>query len=104
MTITIKLRRRAMNEETVNIAKAKKHFSELLDQVAFGKKHILITKRGKPMARLVPADEIDTHLGNARGWLEDDDPFFDVIDEIVKDRGKHVSRILKEISSDNVPA
>ena len=93
-----------MNEETVNIAKAKKHFSELLDQVAFGKKHILITKRGKPMARLVPADEIDTHLGNARGWLEDDDPFFDVIDEIVKDRGKHVSRILKEISSDNVPA
>ena len=27
---------------TVNIAKAKKHFSELLGQVAFGKKHILI--------------------------------------------------------------
>ena len=93
-----------MIEVTVNIAKAKKHFSELLGQVAFGKKHILITKRGKPMARLVPADEIDTHLGNARGWLEDDDPFFNVIDEIVKDRGKHVPRALKEISSDNVSA
>ena len=30
-----------MIEVTVNIAKAKKHFSELLGQVAFGKKHIL---------------------------------------------------------------
>ena len=100
----IELRGKAMIEKTINIAKAKKHFSELLGQVAFGKKHILITKRGKPMARLVPADEIDTHLGNAKGWLEDDDPFFDAIDGIVKDRGKHSPRVLKEIFSDNVPA
>jgi len=89
-----------MIEVTVNIAKAKKHFSELLGQVAFGKKHILISKRGKPMARLVPADEIDAHLSQAKGWLEDDDPFFDAIDGIVKDRGKHISRILKD---DKVP-
>ena len=87
-----------MIEVTVNIAKAKKHFSELLGQVAFGKKHILITKRGKPMARLVPVDKIDTHLSQAKGWLEDDDPFFDAMEGIVKDRGKHVPRILKEIS------
>ena len=86
-----------MLEETINIAKAKKHFSELLGQVAFGKKHILITKRGKPMARLVPADEIDTHLSKAKGWLEDDDPYFEAIDGIVKDRGKHVPRILKGV-------
>ena len=52
------------------------------------------------MARLVPADEIDAHLSQAKGWLEDDDPFFDAIDGIVKDRGKHVSRILKD---DKVP-
>ena len=87
-----------MIEVTVNIAKAKKHFSELLGQVAFGKKHILITKRGKPMARLVPADEIDAHLSQAKGWLEDDDPFFDAMEGIVKNRGKHIPRILKEIS------
>ena len=65
-----------MTEETVNVAEAKKKFSELLGRVAFGKKHILITKRGKPMARLAPADEINLHLSNARGWPEDDDPFF----------------------------
>jgi len=85
-----------MTEETVNIAKAKKHFSELLGKVAFGKKHILITKRGKPMARLVPEDELDMHLCDAKGWLENNDPFFDAIDRIVLDRSKHVSRMLRE--------
>ncbi len=85
-----------MTEETVNVAEAKKKFSDLLGQVAFGKKHILITKRGKPMARLVPADEIDIHLCNAKGWLENDDPFFDTIDRIIQDRSKHVPRIVKE--------
>ena len=85
-----------MIEETVNIAEAKKHFSELLGRVAYGKKQILITKRGKPMARLVPADEIDMHLCNAKGWLEDDDPFFDAISRIIQERSKHVPRILKE--------
>jgi len=39
------------------------------------------------MARLVPADEIDTHLSKAKGWLEDDDPFFDAINT------RHFSRI-----------
>ena len=88
-----------MSEKTINVAEAKKHFSELLGQVAFGKKHILITKRGKPMARLVPADEPDRHLSRAKGWLEGDDPFFDEIDRIVQDRTKHVPRVLKETST-----
>ena len=48
------------------------------------------------MARLIPAGEVAVHLGNAHGWLEDDDPFFDTIDGIVKDRSMHVPRILKE--------
>ena len=89
-----------MTEETVNVARARKHFSELLDQVAFGKKHILITKRGKPMARLVPTDEPDMHLCDARGWLENSDPFFDIIEQIILDRSKHVPRMLKEIPAE----
>ena len=89
-----------MTEETVNVAEAKKHFSDLLGQVAYGKKHILITKRGKPMARLVPADEIDNHLSNARGWLEDDDSFFEDIDRIIRKRSRHVPRILKDSAAE----
>jgi len=89
-----------MNEETVNVAEAKKHLSELLGQVAYGKKKILITKRGKPMARLVPAEnESDLHLVYAKGWLEDDDSFFITMNRIVKERSKHVPRILKQKSS-----
>ena len=85
-----------MPEETINVAEAKKHFSEILGRVAFGKKHILITKRGKPMARLVPADETHMHLSDATGWLADDDPFFDTIRKIIQDRSKHVPRVIKE--------
>ena len=85
-----------MNEKSINIADAKKHFSELVGRVAYAKERLLITKRGKPMARLVPIEESERHLGDARGWLDDTDPFFSAIERIVEDRNKHVPRILIE--------
>ena len=84
-----------MNEQTISVAEAKKHFSELLGKVAYGKEQILITKRGQPMARLVPADQPERHLGDVKGWLDEKDPFFDTIDRIIKGRKSHSSRILK---------
>ncbi len=85
-----------MNEESINVAEAKKHLSELLGRVAYGKQEILITKRGKPMARLAPVENSsDLHLGYAKGWLKDDDPFFNVIEGIIKKRSMHIPRILK---------
>ncbi len=84
-----------MNDETVNVAEAKKHLSELLGRVAYGKQHILITKRGKPMARLVPAEGIVRHLSDARGWLKDNDPFFNTLERIISDRSKHIPRALQ---------
>ncbi|MBW1697165.1 MAG: type II toxin-antitoxin system prevent-host-death family antitoxin [Deltaproteobacteria bacterium] len=89
-----------MIEETVNIAGIKKHFSDILGRVAYGKKRILITKGGKPMARLVPADGNDTHLSQAKGWLDNDDPFFDTIERIVQKRSKHKPRVFKTISTE----
>jgi prevent-host-death family protein len=41
---------------SLNVADAKKQFSDLLGRVAYGGETILITRRGKPMAKLVPAD------------------------------------------------
>jgi len=84
-----------MNDETVNMAEAKKHLSELLGRVAYGKQHILITKRGKPMARLVPAEGNVRHLSNAQGWLKDNDPFFNALERIISDRSKHIPRVLQ---------
>ena len=54
-----------MIQKTINIADAKKHFSDLLGRVAYGKEQIIITKRGKPMARLVPTDINDKNLAQA---------------------------------------
>ena len=39
--------------ESFNIAEAKSHLSELLERVSDGEE-ILLTRRGKPVARLVP--------------------------------------------------
>ena len=85
-----------MNEEVINLAEAKKHFSELIGKIAHGKKQILITKRGKPMARIIPVDKPIRHLGDAKGWLDEDDSFFDEIKHIIQNRKKHVPRLIKE--------
>ena len=83
-----------MTRKTISVAEAKKHLSELLGRVAYGGEQIVITKRGKPLARLVPATEESKHLVEAKGWLNDEDDFFEVIDHIVEDRDKHVPRVL----------
>ena len=72
----------------VSVAEAKQHLSDLLGRVAYGKESVTITKRGKPMAVLVPPAMIRQrpHLADARGWLEADDPFFATIDRIGKSR------------------
>ena len=85
-----------MSGQSMSVAEAKKHLSELLGRVAFGKEQFIITKRGKPMARLVPAEEHVKHLAEARGWLEEGDDFFQTMDRIVRDRSKHAPRAMAE--------
>ena len=84
-----------MKEHSVNVAEAKKHFSELLGKVAYGKEEIVITKRGRPMARLIPAEHSERHLGDVKGWLDENDPFFDNINLIIQDRKNHVPRVAR---------
>src|SRR5215468_9741245 len=82
---------------TINVADAKRHFADLLGRVAYGGETITITRRGKPMARLVPvdADTAAPHVADVKGWLEDDAPFFTVINTIVADRETHHPRALR---------
>ncbi len=86
-----------MTIKECSVAEAKKHFSELLGRVAYGGEHILISKRGKPLAMLVPSTKEPTedHLCKVEGWLENDDSFFRIIDQIVLDRARNAPRILK---------
>lgn len=81
---------------SLNVAEAKKHFSDLLARVAFGGESVLITRRGKPMAKLVPAEVPEaSYLDGVKGWLDDDDPFFQVIDDIVASRSRHAPRVFQ---------
>ncbi len=82
-------------EPELDVAEAKKRFSDLLGRVAHGGESILITRRGRPMARLVPvAGDRAAHLASVRGWLDDDDPFFAAVDEIVASRTRRRPRAL----------
>lgn len=81
----------------LNVAEAKKHFSDLLGRVAFGGETIVITRRGRPLAKLAPlVAEEPTHLADVRGWLEADDPFLSEVDAIVAQRASHRPRVWVE--------
>ena len=90
-----------MNNKTFNVAEAKKHLSEILGRVAHGGERITISKRGKPLAILIPPSESspEDHLAKTKGWLENDDPFFGLINQIVRDRATHTPRVLKSKKS-----
>jgi len=87
-------------ETRINVADAKRVFSDLLGRVAYGGESIVITRRGKPMAWLVPPGRTDTsrRLGDVEGWLDGDDPYFTIVDEIVAARPNHRPRTLGNTS------
>jgi prevent-host-death family protein len=61
--------------KSVNVHEAKTHFSALLKKVEAGEE-IVIAKAGRPVARLVPAEQSpERELGWDRGahfWIADD--------------------------------
>lgn len=55
----------------INIHQAKTHLSRIVEEVAAGKE-VVIAKAGKPMARLVPMQQVVTkkHLGLLKGKIK----------------------------------
>ncbi len=81
--------------KTTTVAQAKARLSELIGQVAHAGHSVLITRRGRPMAKLVPVDTpARRHPAKVKGWLDKDDPFFDALDGIVAERAKHKPRTI----------
>jgi prevent-host-death family protein len=82
---------------SINVAEAKRHLADLLGRVAYGGETITITRRGKPMAKLVPVDTEGTalHVADAQGWLDDNNRFFAVMDTLVTERQTHIPRTLR---------
>lgn len=54
-----------MNDRTINIAEAKAHLSELVEEAAAGDA-IVLTRRGKPVARMSSLDQPRKPIDAAR--------------------------------------
>jgi prevent-host-death family protein len=85
---------------SIPLTKAKARFSSLVDRLIHLKEHVVITKRGKPVAALVPYEEWERREGDASGGLasiapprEDHDAEIDaMIEEIYAARAKSRAR------------
>jgi prevent-host-death family protein len=77
----------------INIYAAKTHLSRLIDQVNAGEE-IVITRHGRPVARLVPAGESQPkrRLGTLKGevWIGEDfdEPLPDDLLDLFEGKGK----------------
>jgi prevent-host-death family protein len=49
---------RKSSNETVTTAAARKNFSDLINRVAYGKDRVVLTRRNKPLAAVVPIEDI----------------------------------------------
>lgn len=54
--------------QTLTLAETKSHLSAVVDQVEAGAE-IVITRRGRPVARIVPESSIDE--AEARAWVDE---------------------------------
>ena len=86
----------------LNVAEASRRFSDLLERVVEEGDTILIMREGRPVAKLMPAvgEDEPVHLADVQGWLDEDDPFFSAVDEIVEARFLHQPRTFRGVDSD----
>ena len=59
-----------MTMKTIAAGEFKAKCLQIMDDVASGREPVLITKRGKPIARLVPIDPVNSILGCMAGRME----------------------------------
>ena len=67
-------------DKVISVAEVRQNLSEVLGQVAFGHQSFVVTKKGKPVARIVPVEPAERPqprtLADVAGWLDSDDRFF----------------------------
>lgn len=48
-----------MGDETITTAAARDSFSEVVNRAAFGKERVVLTRHGKPLAAIVPIEDVE---------------------------------------------
>lgn len=84
--------------QIINLFQAKTHLSKLIDRIASGEEtEIVISRNGKPVARVVPVTPADTsrRIGIAKGEFKVPDEFDQHNDE--------VGRLFSGEGSDDAP-
>jgi len=89
----------------VSASQAKAHLSALVAEVAFGEKQVIIERRGKPLAALVPVSDLEPARDRIKpvpprgalallGLLHDlgDDDVDAMVADIYADRGRDLGR------------
>ncbi len=79
-----------MTTTSINTADAKEEFSELINRVAHNKERIVLTRRGKEIAVIIPIE--DLHLLQS---LQDKQDLQDAVDAL-KDARHHGSMTLED--------
>ena len=62
-----------MSNRTITASRLKAECLALLDEVAASGEEITVTKRGRPVARVVPVEEPPSLLGTVRFLVDDDE-------------------------------
>ena len=75
---------------------AEKKISDLTGRKAGSRNAIPGSRKAKPVASLAFYDGSDIYLNRVKGWLENDDSFFDTIGQVVRERTNNVPRVLKK--------
>jgi prevent-host-death family protein len=87
---------RQLEGEHVSTAEARNRLADLINRAAFGQERIVLTRHGKPVAALVPIEDME--------WLEDMENQADLAavreakEELARDGGKTIplDEVLKE--------
>ena len=85
-----------MSEQVMNIAEAKKNFSDLIGRVTYRRETITISRRGKPVAKIIPfgSETAPRHLVEAVGQIAAPPDFHRTMEKIVSGRSKSKPRLL----------
>ena len=63
-------------EQTIQASEFKARCLSLIDEVAATRTSLIVTKRGRPVAKLVPLDEPPSTLGSVTLIADDDADYF----------------------------
>jgi len=93
-----------MADRHMGVAEVKRHFADVVDGVVHRKQRVIVERRGRPVAAIVPLDEVDTRTPGQRlaslagtGGPEAAE-FADFMVDVLRERRSRMPRPVPEIS------